>query len=347
MDGRELCIGDPRAHSYTRFLPFVSASGSYLIDDRGEPFLDAGVSDALIGHGNPRVTEAVARQMAAADFGVDLQARYTQRLLAKFPPEFSICYFVHSKSEACELALRLTRAHRPGKDAIVLEHADYGITTSLANMSPARFNARGTRKKFWVHVASRIDASDVAAKARAIEASGRGICGFFAEGVFEDGFLREAYANVKASGGLNVAIEAQTGMGRLGTAFWEFARHNVTPDIIVIGESMANGLPMAAVVTTQNLAAPFDTGNGGGPVVCAAAEAVLDAMPEVPRVDLELRGAGLCWEIDVDDAPTVVDRLRERRVLIPARGNTLLFRPPLTFSASDAARFVEALQASV
>lgn len=328
-------------------MTFPSASGSYLIDDRGEPFLDAGVSDALLGHGHPRVTEAVARQMATADFGADLQSRYIARLLAKFPPEFSVCHLMHSKSEACELALRLARAHRPGKDAIVLEDADYGITTSLANMSPVRFNGRGVGKKFWVQVASRTDASDVAAKARLIEASGRGVCGFFAEGVFDDGYLREAYASVQAAGGLNIAIEAQTGMGRLGVAFWEFERHGVMPDIVVVGESMANGLPMAAVVTSQDLAAPFDTGNGGGPVVCAAAEAVLDALPEVPPVDLELRGAGLCWEIDVEDGPSVVARLRARRVLIAARGNTLLFRPPLSFSGSDAARFVEALSASV
>jgi 4-aminobutyrate aminotransferase-like enzyme len=328
-------------------LAFVSASSSYLIDERGEPFLDAGVSDALLGHGHPGVTEAVARQMSAGDFGVDLQSRYIQRLLATFPPEFSVCHLVHSKSEACELALRLARAHRPGKDALVLEDADYGITTSLANMSPVRFNGRGVGKKFWVQVASRTDASDVAAKARVIEASGRGVCVFFAEGVFDEGYLRESYASVRAAGGLNIAIEAQTGMGRLGVAFWEFERHGVTPDIVVLGESMANGLPMAAVVTTQNLAAPFDVGNGGGPVVCAAAEAVLDAMPEVPSVELELRGAGLCWEIDVDDAPTVVARLRERRVLISARGNTLLFRPPLSFSGADAARFVEALSACV
>ncbi len=285
--------------------------------------------------------------MAVADFGADLQFRYIERLLAKFPPEFSVCYLMHSKSEACELALRISRAHRPGKDAIVLEDADYGITTSLANMSPARYNPQGVGKKFWVHVASRTDASEVAAKTRAIELSGRGVCGFFAEGVFDDGYLRESYASVRASGGLNVAIEAQTGMGRLGAAFWEFARHDVIPDIVVIGESMANGLPMAAVVTTPNLVAPFDTGNGGGPIVCAAAEALLDAMPQVPSVDLDLRGSGLCWEIDVDDAPAIIERLRERRVLIAARGNTLLFRPPLTFSASDASQFVEALRACV
>ncbi|MEI9812761.1 MAG: aminotransferase class III-fold pyridoxal phosphate-dependent enzyme [Acidobacteriota bacterium] len=326
-------------------MAFVSASGSYLIDDRGERFLDAGISNALLGHGNRAVAEAVGRQMTGGDFGVDLRAQYIPKLLAKFPAAFTVCYLLHSTSEACELALRLARAHRPGKDAIVLEDADYGMTTSLANMSPARFQSRGGGKKFWVQVASRSDASDVAAKARAVESSGRGVCGFFAEGVFENDYLREAYASVASAGGLNIAIEGQTGMGRLGTAFWEFERHGVSPDIVVIGESMANGFPMAAVVTTPSLAAPFAINDGGGPVACAAAIAVLDAMPRVPQVDLDLRGSGLCWEIDVDDAAAVVARLHEKKVLIAARANTVLFRPPLTFTAADAARFVDALGA--
>jgi 4-aminobutyrate aminotransferase-like enzyme len=320
-----------------------------VIDASGGKWLDAGVSHALVGHANPHVAAAVARQMLSAESGERLRDEYSARLLKLFPPEFSVAYLVHSSSEACELALRLARAHRPGKDAVVLEDADYGITTSLANMSPARFEARGTGKKFWVHVASRRDAEDVRAKVRAIESSGRGVCGFFAEGVFDDGYLSEAYASVCAAGGLNVAIEEQTGFGRIGEAFWEFARAKATPDIVVVGESMANGLPMAAVVTRADLAAPFDVGEGAGAVECAAAGAVLDVL-QAPKLDLGLdglRGAGLCYEIDVDDAAKVAARLRERRILIRARGDALLFRPPLTFTPQKASEFVEGLAACV
>jgi 4-aminobutyrate aminotransferase-like enzyme len=152
---------------------------------------------------------------------------------------------------------------------------------------------------------------------------------------------------------LNVAIEEQTGLGRIGEAFWEFARGGAVPDIVVIGESMANGLPMAAVVTRADLAAPFDVfanwAEGAGAVECAAAGAVLDVL-DVPKLDLGLdglRGSGLCYEIDVPDAAGVAARLRDRRILIRARGESLLFRPPLTFTAEEAALFVEGLRASV
>jgi 4-aminobutyrate aminotransferase-like enzyme len=240
-----------------------------------------------------------------------------------------------------ELALRLARAHRPGKDVIVLDDTDYGMTTSLANMSPGQ-------RKFWVQAARRGDAPDVERKTRVIEHSGRGLCGFFAEGVFEPGYLRAAYQAVRAAGGLNVAIEAQTGMGRVGPSFWEFARHGVTPDIVVIGDSMGNGFPMAAVVTRPDLAAPFDTGTGGGPVACAAGLAVLDVLePPTWSPDFhgfQARGAGLCWEIDLPDAPSTAARLRDCGILIGVRSNTLLFRPPLTFSPENAVRFVTALR---
>lgn len=277
---------------------------------------------------------------------MDIRERYILRLLSKFPASLSVCYLLHSINEATELALRLARTHRPGKDVIVLEDTDYGMTTSLANMSPGR-------RKFWVQVASRTDAATVAEKARIIQASGRGLCGFFAEGVFADGYLGAAYDAVKAAGGLNIAIEDQTGLGRIGPAFWEFARHGTEPDIVVMGDSLGNGFPMAAVVTRPDFAAPFDTGTGGGPLACATGLAVLDALqpptwsPSFEGLGLNVRGAGLCFEIDVPDAQSTIARLRERRIHMGARGNTLLFRPPLTFSSADASEFIEGLRACV
>jgi 4-aminobutyrate aminotransferase-like enzyme len=324
----------------------VFAAGAYLYDERGQRWLDAGAGNALVGHGHPGVAKAVAAQLTSTSIDGGLRERYIQRLLAKFPSPYSVCYLVNSLSEANELALRLARAHRPGKDAIVLEGASYGMTTSLANMSPAQYESRGIGKKFWVHAASRTDASEVAAKAREIETSGRGLCGFFAEGVFGDGYLRESYASVRADGGLNIAIEAQTGMGRIGKAFWEFARHGVEPDVVVIGESMGNGFPMAALVTRSDLAAPFEVAQAGD-VACAAGLAVLDTLT-MPGFEMEwrmpVRGSGLCYEIDVKDGGAAVSRLLEERILIARRGNTLLFRPPLTFTRDDASEFLEGLE---
>ena len=90
------------------------------------------------------------------------------------------------------------------------------------------------------------------------------------------GWLEGVYAAVRAAGGLCIADEVQTGLGRLGDYFWGFGQQGVVPDIVVLGKPLGNGYPLAAVVTTHAIAEAFDTGMeffatfGGSSVACAA-----------------------------------------------------------------------------
>lgn len=307
-------------------MTFVSASGCYLYDASGQRWLDAGFSNALVGHAHPAVTDAVARELRNGGLNRSLQDALQERLLALLPAGFTECYLTNSLTEANELALRLARAHGAGKDVIVLDGAEHGMSTSLVNMGPER-------RKFWVQVASRLHASDVAEKAGDIRASGRGLCGFFAEGLFPEGYLRQAYASIRAAGGLNIAVEAQTGLGRVGPAMWEFVRQQADPDVVVIGESLANGLPLAAVVTRKELATPFVIDAPASTVAIAAAHAVLDVL--TPPTD------PLCAEFVLDTAV-----LTEHHITAGERGNATLFRPPLCWSAQEAELWSAALRAS-
>jgi len=91
---------------------------------------------------------------------------------------------------------------------------------------------------------------------------------------------------VRKAGGVCVADEVQVGFGRVGTHFWGFETQGVVPDIVTLGKPMANGHPMAAVVTTPEIAKSFTTGMeyfntfGGNPVSCAIALAVLDVIED-------------------------------------------------------------------
>jgi 4-aminobutyrate aminotransferase-like enzyme len=283
---------------------------------------------ALLGQGHPCVREAVLRLFRHPEAGPEVMEELIRRLTARVPESLSACYFLNSLSEANELALRLARARVSGKDVIVLDGADHGMTTSLKNMSPARGEV-----KFWAHVARRGDADHVASTARAIQATGRGLCAFFAEGVFPDGFLRRAYQAVRSAGGVCVAIEEQTGLGRVGASFWEFTRQGAMPDIVVVGQSLANGLPLAAVVTREELAAFPPT--QAHPAMCAAGLAVLDAIEReqlaeradrvgAPLAAVAARGAGLCWEIDHPD------------------GSRTVIRPPLVVTEAEVAALARA-----
>jgi 4-aminobutyrate aminotransferase-like enzyme len=217
--------------------------------------------------------------------------------------------------------LRLARAHTGSEDVIVLENAYHGHTNTLIDISPYKFDGPGGRgKKPWVHVASLADdyrglyrrgdqeagvkyARHVAEILQKANGQGRGVAAYIAETlpsvggqiVFPPGYLSEVYKHVRAAGAVCIADEVQVGFGRPGTHFWGFETQGVVPDIVVLGKPIGNAFPLAAVVTTREIAASFANGMeffstfGGNPVACAAGLAVLDVLEEEKLQENALR----------------------------------------------------------
>jgi 4-aminobutyrate aminotransferase-like enzyme len=104
--------------------------------------------------------------------------------------------------------------------------------------------------------------------------------------VLPDGYLKEVYHSVRNAGGVCIADEVQVGFGRVGTHFWGFETQGVVPDIVTMGKPIGNGHPLAAVVTTPEIADAFNNGMeyfntfGGNPVSCAIGMAVLDVIAD-------------------------------------------------------------------
>lgn len=119
------------------------------------------------------------------------------------------------------------------------------------------------------------------------------IAGFFAEPIqgvggtvqYPKNYMQRAYQKIREHGGLCLSDEVQTGFGRLGSHFWGFESMEVMPDMVTVAKSIANGFPMAALITTPEIAEKmkeaitFNT-FGGNPMACAAASATLDVMEE-------------------------------------------------------------------
>jgi len=363
---------------------------THLYDVDGRAHLDVYNNVPLVGHSHPRVVAAAQRQLALLNTNTrylhpNLLA-YAERLCALLPPELSVCAVVNSGSEANELALRLARARTGTDDVIVLEHAYHGHTTALIDISPYKFDGPGGRgRKPWVHVAQLPDdyrgphrrddpargvkyATHVAKLVAELRQAGRGPAAFLAETlpsvggqvVLPPGYLREAYAAVRAAGGVCIADEVQVGFGRLGTHFFGFDTQEVVPDIVVFGKPIGNGFPLAAVVTTRAIAEAFDDGMeyfstfGGNPVACAVGLAVLDVLRDekLPENALavgthlkgrlselatrhpligDVRGMGLFLGLELvrdratlepagEEADHVVQRLREEGILAGTDG---------------------------
>jgi len=211
-------------------------------------------------------------------------------------------------------------------------------------------------------------AAQVAAIVGELQQNGRGLAGFIAETcpsvggqlMLPPGYLTNVYRSVRAAGGVCIADEVQTGLGRMGTQFWAFEAHDVVPDIVVMGKPLGNGHPMAAVVTTREIADAFDNGMeyfstfGGNNVSCAVGLAVLDVLQEeklqahalavgarmlgglralAERYEIigDVRGSGLFLGVELvrdretrepagDEASFVANRMREMSILLGTDG---------------------------
>ena len=379
--GRNVSIG------YNRPLQIIRGKGQYLYDDTGRTYLDAYNNVPHVGHCHPKVVEAADRQMRLLNTNTRYLhgnlTDYAQRLTSTLPEALSVCYFVNSASEANELALRLARAHTGRRGMIVLEHAYHGHTTSLIDISPYKHDAHGgTGAPDWVHTVPipdtyrgpyQQDVPDAGPKyaefvAETIARADAGIGGFIAEScpsvggqiILPDGYLEAAYAHVRTAGGLCIADEVQTGYGRTGSHFYAFEAQGVTPDIVVLGKPIGNGHPIAAVITTPEIAGSFDNGMeffstfGGNTVSCAIGLAVLKIVQEEGlqahalevgnhlldglrtlharyQVIGDVRGAGLFLGVELvqnrntlepasAEADFVINRMAERGILLGTDG---------------------------
>ena len=126
---------------------------------------------------------------------------------------------------------------------------------------------------------------------RRLGAAGRAPAAFICEALYgnaggivlPDGYLEAAYAHVRAAGGVCIADEVQVGYGRLGSHFWGFEQQGVVPDIVTIAKATGNGHPVAAVITTGEIAdrsrtAAISSPRRGSPVSCEIGLAVLDVL---------------------------------------------------------------------
>ncbi len=332
LAARRKLIGKNLSVAYTQPVKIVRGWMQYLWDDEGRRYLDAYNNVPHVGHCHPRVVRAAEDQMSVLNTNTrylhDGINRYAEKLCATLPDRLSVCFFVNSASEANELALRLSRAYTGRRDMIALEAAYHGHTTSLIDLSPYKHDGPGGEGvPAWVHTAPLPDtyrgpyrrddpqagekyAARVQEIINRLQESGAGLAGFIAESlpsvagqiVFPPGYLAAVYELVREAGGVCIADEVQTGLGRTGAHFWGFESQNVAPDIVVVGKPIGNGHPIGAVVTTEEIAAKFDNGMeffstfGGNTVSCAIGLAVLDVVIEERLQSRALRVGNLMLE---------------------------------------------------
>ncbi len=376
--------------SYKNPIPMVRGWKNFLIDDMGRTYLDAYNNVPHVGHAHPRIQKVAAEQLKKINTNTRYlhpeQTAYAEKLTSWMPDGLDCVFFLNSATDANELAIRIARQVTGQKNTIVMATGYHGHTNVALALSEYKFNGKGGKgPEDWIHIVPVTDvyrgeiredhpnpgsaySKYVQDTVQKIEATGKKTAAFICETfpsvggqiILPEGYLEATYKAVRGSGGLCIADETQTGLGRIGTHKFAFETQNVVPDMVVLGKPMGNGHPLGALVTTRKIVEEFSNGMeffstfGGSTLSCVVGHELLNIMEDenVQENALEVgsyliaglkklaekyepigdvRGVGLFLGVDLvtnretrepatDMAGYVANRLQQMRILIGTDG---------------------------
>lgn len=375
---------------YKRSGPvFTGGEGCRLISEDGTRYLDftAGIAVNALGYGHPAVADAIREALEAGLIHTsNLFHTRPAAELAEWLVERSFAdrvFFCNSGAEANEGAIKFARrwAREQGhehKTEIVAFHGSFhgrtmgalAATDRPAYQEPFRPLMPGVRFG---------EIGDVAGADRLIRADRT--AAVIVEPIQAEGgvlpvppaFLKALRYLCEEAGALLIYDEVQVGLGRTGT-LWAHEHAGIAPDLMTVAKPLAGGLPMGAVLLTEEVASALKPGDhattfGGGPLVASAALATVKTIGEPAFLDevsrkghllanlfqelviahpgtiRDIRGAGLIWGIEIDGvAGEVAARALEAGLLVCTAGpNVVRVVPPLVIGDDELAEGVQIL----
>jgi 4-aminobutyrate aminotransferase-like enzyme len=316
LDDRLKYFGGNLSVAYDDPILIARAWRHHIFDEWGRPYLDAYNNVPHVGHSHPKINEAAFDQLKKVNSNTrylhPLQSKFARKILSKLPSGLEVCYFVNSGSEANELALRLAQAHSGKKGIITPDEGYFGNTTGALSISAYKFKKpNGVGQADWVEIIEmpddyrgsfKKDDPDRAVKfanlvddaIERLNSKGVGLSGFIMETfpsvggqiIPPQGYLEQVYSKIREHGGVCIADEVQTGLGRLGDYYFGFEFQKVNPDIVVLGKPLGNGHPLGAVITTREISESFNNGIeffstfGGSNLSCRIGTEVLNIVDE-------------------------------------------------------------------
>jgi len=355
---------------------FVRGEGVHLIDEKGDRYLDllSGIGVNALGYAHPAIVEAIAKQSRALIHISNLfyhegQADLAQRLTER--TGLDRAFFANTGTEAFEGALKLARAHagllrgegkQIGTNFLALEQSFHGRTFgAVSTTHKAKYREPFGPVVPGVEFVRFNDIADLRAKFSSE------VCAILVEPIQGEGgvrpltleFFTEARALASSTGALLIADEIQSGMGRTGK-WCAYQHYGILPDVTTLAKPLAGGIPLGAIVCTEEAARAIHAGMhgttfGGGPLACAVAIAVIDtiekenllahvtdvgnyflaqlhalALRHSAIVDIRGRGLMIAAEVDSADlAKQTVAEMLKRHIVINCTSDTVLrFLPP-------------------
>ena len=368
-------------------IALIRGEGCRVWDQEGRSYLDflAGIAVTALGHSHPRVLEAIRDQAGKILHTSNLYLIEPQIALAEQLIDHSFAqkvFFCNSGTEANEAAIKLVRRYASEvfgadkKTILCMENSFHGRTmASLSATGQSKFQ-QGFEPLLPGFAFAPFD--DLAALDRVWDDS---ICAVMLEAIQGEGgirvpgsnFLKGVRERCRERKALLILDEVQTGLGRTGTLF-AHEQFGFEPDLMTLAKALANGLPIGALLATDEVARAFVPGShaatfGGNHLVTAAAQAVLAVLLEPGFLDRvkrvggyfqerlqslagefsqvkEVRGRGLLLGLVLDSpGKPVVEACREKGFLVNCTQDSILrFAPPLIVTPAEIDQLIEVLK---
>jgi predicted acetylornithine/succinylornithine family transaminase len=368
-------------------VTFVSGEGSWLVDDEGHRYLDCltGLAVVSVGHANPRVAAVAADQLGRLVHVSNLFFTTPMIELADRLTRLSgldRVFFANCGATANEAAIKLARRwgtlNRGDGCFEVISLLDSFHGRTLATLAATGQPAKQATFAPLPTGFRQVPAGDITALRQAISPATAAVMVETIQG--EGGvvplpaeYLLAVRQLCDELGILLIVDDVQAGIGRTGTWFsWQ--RLGFEPDIATVAKALANGLPIGACLAREEVASAFRPGDhattfGGGPVVCAAAMAVLDEIEDrhllanclarsaqfdeelsrLPSVS-SVRGRGLLLGVVLDRpiaGEVARDALARGLVVNAVREDVIRLAPPLTIDPGEVTEAVNRLAAAL
>ncbi len=284
-------------------LEIVKAEGCILYGADGKEYIDliGGISVCNVGHRNPRVIEAIKKQlddylhiMVYGELVQSPQVQYAKKLADHLPYPLTAVFFTASGSEATEGAMKLAKRYTNRTQIISFKNSYHGSTQGALSVMGSEYWQQAFRPLLpgilqlpynSFNDLERITEETACVIAETIQAEAGVI-------VPQNGWLKALRKKCDETGTLLVLDEIQCGFGRNGT-LWAFEQFDVVPDILLLGKALGGGMPLGAFVADkkimQSLAHDPVLGHintfGGHPVCCAAGSAAFDVLLDEKLVE--------------------------------------------------------------
>ncbi|MBB5397532.1 aspartate aminotransferase family protein [Mucilaginibacter sp. AK015] len=279
-------------------LEFERAEGVYMYDSEGKAYTDliSGIGVSNLGHGNPKVVQAVKHQadkymhlMVYGEYVQTPQVRFAQKLVSVLPSTLNSVYFTNSGAEAVEGALKLAKRFTGRQQIVAFKGAYHGSTHgALSVMGNEEFKQAYRPLLPGINFISlnHLPELDLITEQTAcvILETIQGEAGIR---VPDAGYMRALRERCSQTGTLLIFDEIQAAFGRTGKLF-AFEHFNVVPDILLLAKALGGGMPVGAFIAPVNIMAALKenpilghiTTFGGHPVCCAAGLAALEVLLE-------------------------------------------------------------------